>query len=533
MKIVAFPLYSHAAVLRPAPEERAGPQTGEIPFTGLGFDLLCPEAFEATWNGGPEAGDVEIRCAADASQGFVRGGGGGRLTFHPGYQFKTESDQVLWARGPVHAAKEGLAPLETLIDSSVLPCTLNPSWRFTRPGRCVRFEAGEPFCTVLPYPKSGLRPVALEVVRPGDADAFAWELQKMIDAPALAEIFERLGAAAEPARTPEKPFDLDEIPFPPPFHVIPPPQALPAKRMKQLFRGGYPGKISVILPATNESVLLRRTVEQFEATLPAGSEILVIDNGSTDGCADFLVEEPREAVELIRVSEPLGVAAARNRGLARARGEIVVFSDAHMDLPEGWWQPIVDTLNRPEVGVAGPGIGIMGKPDYGPGYGQRIAEPTLRLEWLRHRADEPCPVPTLGGGFMAMRRDTLERAGAFDEGMTQWGSEDIELCLRYWLLGYEAWVVPEVTVLHYFRKQRPYRAESRLLVHNVLRVALLHFSQKRMGRVLSALRNHARFGAALALATESDVWRKRADFAARRVRDDDWLFEKFSDCCHV
>jgi GT2 family glycosyltransferase len=134
---------------------------------------------------------------------------------------------------------------------------------------------------------------------------------------------------------------------------------------------------------------------------------------------------------------------------------------------------------------------------------------------------------------MAMRHDTLKRAGAFDEGMPQWGSEDMELCLRYWLLGYEAWVVPDVTVLHYFRKQRPYGAESRLLVHNLLRVALLHFSQERMGRVLSALRNHARFGAALALAAESDVWRKRAEFAARRVRDDDWLFEKFSDCCHV
>ncbi len=49
----------------------------------------------------------------------------------------------------------------------------------------------------------------------------------------------------------------------------------------------------------------------------------------------------------------------------------------------------------------------------------------------------------------------------------------------------------------------------------------------------SALRNRARFGAALAQAVESDVWEKRADFAARRVRDDDWLFEKFNDCCHV
>ena len=534
MKIIAFPLYEHAAVLRPAPEQRT--QTGEIAFAGLGFDLLCPQAFEATWNGGPDAGDVEIHGPAgpaDAAQGFVRSGDEGRLTFHPGIQFKTESDYVLWARGPIHALKDGLVPLETLIDASVLPSTLTLSWRFTRPGQTVRFAAGEPFCTVLPYPKSGLEEVALEVVRPDDAEAFAWELQEMIDAPAIAGIFERLAAAAEPARSPKKPLDPDDIPFPPPFHAIAPPRALPAERLEKLFRGDHARRISVILPATNESVLLRRTVEQFEATLPAGSEIVVIDNGSTDGCADFLEAEPRETVELIRISEPLGVAAARNRGLAAARGEIVVFSDAHMDLPAAWWQPIADLLDRPEVGVVGPGIGAMGKPDLPAACGQRIAEPTLQLKWLPRRGDEPRPVPTLGGGFMAMRHDTLKRAGAFDEGMAQWGSEDMELCLRYWLLGYEAWVVPEVTVLHYFRKQRPYRAEMRLLTHNLMRVALLHFNAARMGRVLSALRNHARFGAALAMALESDVWEKRADLAARRVRDDDWLFERFSDCCHV
>jgi hypothetical protein len=56
---------------------------------------------------------------------------------------------------------------------------------------------------------------------------------------------------------------------------------------------------------------------------------------------------------------------------------------------------------------------------------------------------------------------------------------------------------------------------------------------RRLARVTSALRNHVRFGAALALAVDSDVWQKRADFAARRVRDDDWLFEKFKDSCNV
>lgn len=79
---------------------------------------------------------------------------------------------------------------------------------------------------------------------------------------------------------------------------------------------------------------------------------------------------------------------------------------------------------------------------------------------------------------------------------------------------------------HYFRKARPYGIQWHLLTHNLLRVDLLHFSGQRLARVISALRNRVRYGAALAQAVESDVWQKRADFAARRVRDDDWLIER-------
>lgn len=323
------------------------------------------------------------------------------------------------------------------------------------------------------------------------------------------------------------------IPFPPPYYAITPPPPLPAAYVAQLFRGDYPRKISVILPATNESVLLQRTVEQFAATLPVDSEIIVVDNGSTDGCADFLVDNHCPNIHLIRSTEPLGVSGARNRGLAAAQGEIIVFSDAHMDLPERWWQPLVCTLNQPKVGVVGPGIGIMGRPNHGAAYGQRIADSKLRVEWLSKRGDEPYPVPSLGGGFMAMRHDTLKTAGGFDAGMPEWGSEDLEICMRYWLLGYEVWVVPSVIVLHYFRSAAPYKIEWKSVAHNLLRVALLHLNGERLARVLAALKNEGKFEEALAQAITSDVWQQRAAFDTRRAHQADWLFEKFADTCPV
>lgn len=369
----------------------------------------------------------------------------------------------------------------------------------------------------------GMIPQGRVELRPHWKSDYAAQVREHIATPPV----QRLNAQAR-AKCP-----TEDVPFPPPYHVIAPPPPLPDEEVATLFRGDHPLRISVILPASNESVLLERTVRQFAATLPPDCEVIVVDNGSTDGSADFLLAEPMENVHLIQTPDMLGVAGARNRGLEAARGEIVVFSDAHIDVPERWWQPLVATLRRPEVGVVGPGIGVMGLPKAPAACGQRIADSKLRLQWLPWKGPSAYPVPTLGGGMMAMRHETLRTAGTFDAGMPQWGSEDLELCVRYWLLGYEVWVAPEVSVLHYFRKSNPYKVEGGVVTHNLLRVALLHFGPARLARVFETLKSNTKFSQAFVHAVDSNVWQKRAEFAARRVRDDDWLFKRFADTCEV
>jgi Family of unknown function (DUF6065) len=76
--------------------------------------------------------------------------GQGLLTLHPGYQCRTEGEEGLWVRGPLQAPKDGIYPLESLVDTSVLPGTILIDWQFTRAGQTIRFAAGEPFCTILP-----------------------------------------------------------------------------------------------------------------------------------------------------------------------------------------------------------------------------------------------------------------------------------------------------------------------------------------------------------------------------------------------
>ena len=344
----------------------------------------------------------------------------------------------------------------------------------------------------------------------------------------LVHTFLATGRAVQPEAARKPP----PMPFPPPFFPIDPPQpALAPARIHHLLGNGRGPKISVILPTLNDSVLLKRTVEQFQDTLPQPSEIVVVDNGSSDGSSDFLEKGCPSNLRFIQAGRPLGVSGARNRGLQEATAPIVVFSDAHMDVPVRWWEPIAELLDNPLMGVVGPGIGAMGNPDVPIGVGQRIAEPNLRVEWLPYKNDDPQPVPSLGGGFMAMRRDVLDKAGAFDGDMPQWGSEDLEICLRYWLLGYEVWAAPSTKVFHYFRSSAPYTIRYDSVVHNTLRTAILHLSEARLARVFAASMDWQGFAPALAATGPS--WQRRQEMHAIRVRSDDWYFERFADSCHV
>ncbi len=283
-------------------------------------------------------------------------------------------------------------------------------------------------------------------------------------------------------------------------------------------------KISVVVCSLNEGKNVRRTVESYLETLPQGSEIVVIDDGSEDGSTNFL-KKPNGAVRMIRTKH-IGVARGRNLGATKSSGDVIVFSDAHVVAQPGWWKPMLDVLATPRVGGVAPAIADMTDTEC-KGWGLELEGPNPSESWLKKPGDAPFPAPLLPWCSTAMRRDTFEATNGFDNGMLRWGSIDNEMSIRLWLLGYECWVVPEVEFRHVFREKRPYHMEWSWALHNKLRLSFVHFDTPRIARVVEALRQHEHFPAAAALLADGDVSGRRTAIAARRVHDADWYFERF------
>jgi hypothetical protein len=129
-----------------------------------GWVLLNPHGFEAWWTGESTTEgltismDEELPILPLVESNF----GYGILTWAVPYLFRTPPGYNLLARGPSNAPKDGIGPLEGLVETDWAVATFTMNWKFTRPHHRVRFDAGEPYCMIVPQRRGELeafRPV--------------------------------------------------------------------------------------------------------------------------------------------------------------------------------------------------------------------------------------------------------------------------------------------------------------------------------------------------------------------------------------
>ena len=282
-------------------------------------------------------------------------------------------------------------------------------------------------------------------------------------------------------------------------------------------------KTSIIIPNRDEPGLLPTLYSLISNTTPT-PEIIVVDDGSQDGGADA-VEDLFPDVRVVRLNGgPSGAIRARNAGAAQASGDLLVFSDAHCRVPKGWLEGLQRHINGTAQMVA---PGVQGWNGTGAvGTGMSFKPRSLNLQW-NVGMTRPGEAFTSGLGFMVIQRQMFKDLGGFDEGQAGVFDFDIELILRAWLGGYRLIVDPTVVVAHAFKKAFDWQVGAGDVLYNRLRVALLYFGDERIERVLGYYKDDPALPAVTLRLMQSGIMQERAEFQARRVHDDDWLFAKF------
>ncbi len=209
--------------------------------------------------------------------------------------------------------------------------------------------------------------------------------------------------------------------------------------------GGEAGFISVAIPARNAESTLPLCLEALaRQTVPSERlEVIVVDDASTDGTAR--VAEGAAGVRVFRQLQNRGPAAARNRGVREARGEVLVFTDADCaPLPD-----FVERLTAPllaDPAIAGAkGTYVSEQRELVARFVQLEYEDryrrTARVQAARGRIDF---VDTYAAAF---RRDDFLAVGGFDESLRV--NEDNDLSYRLAEKGKRIVFVPEARVRHF------------------------------------------------------------------------------------
>jgi len=187
-------------------------------------------------------------------------------------------------------------------------------------------------------------------------------------------------------------------------------------------------KISVITPTHNKLAILQRTLGSLGAQdlSPGEYEVVVVDDGSTDGTPGFLEShKPDHGFSVVRQETNRGRAAARNLGLARAEGDLVVFLDDDMELvPE--FLRVHREFHEDGSGKAGVG-NVINHPEISVAPIDRYMS-TRGAQKIQGQG--PLPWKYFSTNNASVRRADLEAIGGFDENFVYYGFEDLELAWR-------------------------------------------------------------------------------------------------------
>ena len=211
--------------------------------------------------------------------------------------------------------------------------------------------------------------------------------------------------------------------------------------------------ISVIIPNWNGKQFLAECIDSLKEQTFHDFEIILVDNGSTDGSAEFAVERYGEFVRIIRNKKNLGFTGGNNVGIQAARGEYIVLLNNDTWTAPTWLEELVKTtyLDRP-IGMWASKVYSYYKRNQIEAVGELIYWDGLsrsrgQYEQEQGQYEEMGEIffpPGCGGMY---RKVVFEEIGLFDEDFFAYG-DDAEIGIRARLAGWKCVYVPKAVLYH-------------------------------------------------------------------------------------
>lgn len=218
-------------------------------------------------------------------------------------------------------------------------------------------------------------------------------------------------------------------------------------------------KIAVVILNWNGSSFLRQFLPSVVAYSGENATIVVADNGSTDDSRS-LIETAFPTVKYLQLEKNYGFAEGYNRALQQIEANYYLLLNSDVRVTDGYLTPMVRLMEEhPAIGICQPKILSTARPDEfeyagaSGGFIDRYGYPFCRGRILQEvekdggQYDDAIPIGWASGACMLVRSDLWHECNGFDADF--WAHmEEIDLCWRAHLLGYQAFVVPAAVVYH-------------------------------------------------------------------------------------
>lgn len=217
-------------------------------------------------------------------------------------------------------------------------------------------------------------------------------------------------------------------------------------------------RVSIVIPVFNQLAYTKTCLESIRSAGGA-SEIIVVDNGSSDGTPEYLASFP--GIQVIRNAENLGCAASWNEGVRASRSKWIVILNNDVIVSPGWLEGLLAFAEEEGLDIVTPAI-REGEYNYDIGtYGREFVS----------RMGDVSRMGVADGICFMVRRALFETIGPFDENFRIGQFEDADFFRRAIQAGFRLGTTGR-SFIHHFgsvtqdslrrgRVQRPYEAENR------------------------------------------------------------------------